>query len=200
MRSKSFRPADEIGQPRRPHLLHHVASIELRRLLGNAEAEGNAELVAALEAARDRLEELRDEREDPADALKRAGADAADAQREELTEEEREGLDEKLSEARQRLSDCDDEYDEDGWNKVRAERFDLVISDIDMPRMNGLEFVRRIRDDHGMKDLPVVIVSYKDRDEDRLRGLEVGASSYLTKSSFHDHTFLDAVESLIGKA
>jgi two-component system sensor histidine kinase and response regulator WspE len=89
---------------------------------------------------------------------------------------------------------------QDGWNKVRAERFDLVISDIDMPRMNGLEFVRRIRDDHGMKDLPVVIVSYKDRDEDRLRGLEVGANSYLTKSSFHDHTFLDAVESLIGKA
>lgn len=89
---------------------------------------------------------------------------------------------------------------QDGWNKVRAERFDLVISDIDMPRMNGLEFVRRIRDDHGMKDLPVVIVSYKDRDEDRLRGLEVGANSYLTKSSFHDHTFLDAVAALIGKA
>ena len=51
-----------------------------------------------------------------------------------------------------------------------------------------------------MKDLPIVIVSYKDRDEDRLRGLEVGANSYLTKSSFHDHTFLDAVAALIGKA
>ncbi len=89
---------------------------------------------------------------------------------------------------------------QDGWNKLRADQFDLVISDIDMPRMNGLEFVRRIRDDYGLKELPVVIVSYKDRGEDRLRGLEAGANSYLTKSSFHDDTFLDAVAALIGKA
>jgi two-component system sensor histidine kinase and response regulator WspE len=88
---------------------------------------------------------------------------------------------------------------QDGWNRVRAERFDLVISDVDMPRMNGLEFVRRMREDSGLKDLPVIIVSYKDRDEDRLRGLEAGANHYLTKSSFHDHTFLDAVAGLIGR-
>jgi len=89
---------------------------------------------------------------------------------------------------------------QDGWNKVRAERFDLVISDVDMPRMTGLEFVRKIRDDYALRELPVVIVSYKDRDEDRLRGLEAGANHYLTKSSFHDHTFLDAVAGLIGRA
>jgi len=46
----------------------------------------------------------------------------------------------------------------------------------------------------------VIIVSYKDREEDRLRGLEVGANYYLTKSSFHDHTFLQAVTDLIGEA
>jgi two-component system sensor histidine kinase and response regulator WspE len=45
-----------------------------------------------------------------------------------------------------------------------------------------------------------MIVSYKDREEDRLRGLEAGADYYLTKSSFHDNTLLDAVENLIGKA
>jgi two-component system sensor histidine kinase and response regulator WspE len=89
---------------------------------------------------------------------------------------------------------------QDGWNKVRAEPFDLVISDVDMPRMNGLDFVRRIRDYELLKNLPIIIVSYKDRDEDRLRGLEAGANHYLTKSSFHDHTFLDAVATLIGKA
>lgn len=89
---------------------------------------------------------------------------------------------------------------QDGWNKVRASRFDLVISDIDMPRMGGLEFVRRIREDASVKQTPVIIVSYKDRPEDKIRGLEVGANAYLTKSSFHDHTFLDAVTSLIGKA
>jgi two-component system sensor histidine kinase and response regulator WspE len=89
---------------------------------------------------------------------------------------------------------------QDGWNTLRAGPFDLVISDVDMPRLNGLDFVRRIRDDHALRELPVIIVSYKDRDEDRLRGLEAGANHYLTKSSFHDHTFLDAVAALIGRA
>jgi two-component system sensor histidine kinase and response regulator WspE len=89
---------------------------------------------------------------------------------------------------------------QEGWNRVRAERFDLVVSDIDMPRMNGLDLVRAIRQDGSLKDLPVIIVSYKDREEDRLRGLEVGANSYLTKTSFHNNTFLQAVTDLIGEA
>jgi two-component system sensor histidine kinase and response regulator WspE len=89
---------------------------------------------------------------------------------------------------------------QDGWNKVRAAPFDLVISDVDMPRMNGLDFVRKVRDDVALRELPVIIVSYKDRDEDRLRGMEAGANHYLTKSSFHDNTFLDAVAGLIGRA
>ena len=46
--------------------------------------------------------------------------------------------------------------------------------------------------------MPVIMVSYKEREEDRLRGLEVGANAYLTKSSFHDNTFLRAVTDLIG--
>ena len=88
----------------------------------------------------------------------------------------------------------------EGWNMVRSEAFDLVVSDVDMPRMNGLELVQAIRNDAALRDLPVIIVSYKERDEDRLRGLEVGANSYLTKSSFHDNTFLQAVGDLIGEA
>lgn len=88
----------------------------------------------------------------------------------------------------------------EGWNMVRGEAFDLVISDVDMPRMNGLEMVRAMRNEPALRDLPVIIVSYKERDEDRLRGLEVGANYYLTKSSFHDNTFLQAVADLIGEA
>lgn len=88
----------------------------------------------------------------------------------------------------------------DGWNAVRAGEYDLVISDIDMPRMNGFEFVGLIKQDPHLKSLPVMIVSYKDREEDRRRGLEVGADYYLTKGSFHDETLLDAVADLIGKA
>jgi two-component system sensor histidine kinase and response regulator WspE len=88
----------------------------------------------------------------------------------------------------------------DGWNKVRAEPFDLLVSDIDMPRMSGLQLVAAVRADPNLKELPVVIVSYKEREEDRVRGLEVGANCYLTKSSFHDNRFAEAVEDLIGPA
>ncbi len=88
---------------------------------------------------------------------------------------------------------------QEGWNAARGDTFDLVITDVDMPRMNGLELVRALRANPDLKDVPVIIVSYKDREEDRLRGLEVGANYYLTKGSFHDNTFVQAVVDLIGE-
>ncbi|WP_353186656.1 hybrid sensor histidine kinase/response regulator [Bosea sp. (in: a-proteobacteria)] len=87
----------------------------------------------------------------------------------------------------------------DGWNAVRTGGFDLVVTDIDMPRMDGIELVSLIRRDADLRTLPVMIVSYKDREEDRRRGLDAGADYYLTKSSFHDETLLHAVEDLIGE-
>jgi two-component system sensor histidine kinase and response regulator WspE len=88
----------------------------------------------------------------------------------------------------------------DGWNAVRTGQFNLVVTDIDMPRMDGIELVTRITRDPNLKSVPVMIVSYKDRDEDRQRGLEAGAAYYLTKGSFHDDTLLQAVIDLIGEA
>jgi two-component system sensor histidine kinase and response regulator WspE len=87
----------------------------------------------------------------------------------------------------------------DGWNAVRSSHYDLVVSDIDMPRMDGIQFVEHIKQDARLKSIPVVIVSYKDREEDRIRGLDAGANFYLTKSSFHDRTFLTTVADLIGE-
>jgi two-component system sensor histidine kinase and response regulator WspE len=87
----------------------------------------------------------------------------------------------------------------DGWNAVRSAHYDLVVSDVDMPRMDGIQLVRQIKEDGRLKAIPVVIVSYKDREEDRIRGLDAGANSYLTKSSFHDRTFLTTVADLIGQ-
>ncbi|MCJ1887656.1 hybrid sensor histidine kinase/response regulator [Pseudomonas sp. LA21] len=88
----------------------------------------------------------------------------------------------------------------DGWNALRSEHFDLVITDIDMPRMDGIELVTLIRRDTRLQSLPVMVVSYKDREEDRRRGLDAGADYYLAKASFHDEALLDAVVDLIGAA
>lgn len=86
----------------------------------------------------------------------------------------------------------------DGWNVARSGRFDLVITDVDMPRMDGIELVRLIKQDPHLRSLPVMIVSYKDEETDRRRGLEVGADYYLPKGSFHDETLLQSVVDLIG--
>jgi len=88
----------------------------------------------------------------------------------------------------------------DGWNMLRSEDFDLVVTDVDMPRMDGIELVSRIKADPRLQGVPVMVVSYKDREEDRRRGLDAGADYYLAKGSFHDDALLDAVEDLIGKA
>lgn len=87
----------------------------------------------------------------------------------------------------------------DGWNAVRSGDYQLVITDVDMPRLDGIELVTLIKKDERLHQLPVMIVSYKDRPEDRARGLSAGADYYLTKGSFHDETLLDAVVDLIGE-
>lgn len=88
----------------------------------------------------------------------------------------------------------------DGWNAVRTGTYDLVVSDIDMPRLNGIELVGMIRGNSALRHLPIMIVSYKDREEDRRRGLEAGANYYFAKGSFHDEALLEAVVDLIGEA
>jgi len=88
----------------------------------------------------------------------------------------------------------------DGWNAARSGDFDLIVTDIDMPRMDGIELVTLINGDARLKTRPVIVVSYKDREEDRRRGLEAGAAYYLTKGSFHDETLVQAVVDLVGEA
>ncbi|MGJ9420004.1 hybrid sensor histidine kinase/response regulator [Massilia sp. CMS3.1] len=88
----------------------------------------------------------------------------------------------------------------DGWNMARSGHYDLLVTDIDMPRMDGIELVRLVRQDARLHKLPVMIISYKDRPEDRARGMNAGADYYLAKGSFHDASLLDAVFDLIGPA
>ena len=88
----------------------------------------------------------------------------------------------------------------DGFTQLKAGRFDLLVMDVDMPRMNGIEFVKALRREPRFASLPVAIVSYKDRAEDRAAGMEAGANAYLTKGSFQDQSFIQTITDLIGEA
>ena len=92
------------------------------------------------------------------------------------------------------------EHGGSAWNLLQVEEFDLLVSDVDMPEMNGIELVERVRAKARLQHLPVILLSYKGREEDRRRGLEAGADAYISKGEFDERAFLRMVEDLIGPA
>ena len=69
----------------------------------------------------------------------------------------------------------------DGLRKLAAGKFDIILTDINMPIMDGLKLVKRIRIDPVHKDTPVIIITTEGSVEDRKRALELGANAYITK-------------------
>jgi two-component system chemotaxis sensor kinase CheA len=87
----------------------------------------------------------------------------------------------------------------EGLDRVAADpEIDLVITDLEMPKMNGLELTRAIRARAESASLPVVIVTSLGSDDDRRAGVEAGADAYMVKQSFDQHALLDTVERLVG--
>jgi len=80
---------------------------------------------------------------------------------------------------------------------LRAESFDLLVSDVEMPRLNGFDLTSRIRADRKLAELPVVLVTALETREDRERGIDAGANAYLVKSSFDQSNLIEAVRRLI---
>jgi two-component system chemotaxis sensor kinase CheA len=76
---------------------------------------------------------------------------------------------------------------------LRETGFDVVVSDVDMPRMNGFELTARIREDRKLADLPVILVTALESRQDRERGIDVGANAYIVKSSFEQSNLLEIV-------
>lgn len=85
----------------------------------------------------------------------------------------------------------------DALGALRDEEFDLVISDIEMPRMDGFELTSKIRSDARLARLPVMLVTAMESQEQKERGIDVGANAYLTKSSFTQGTLLETARSLL---
>jgi len=76
-------------------------------------------------------------------------------------------------------------------------RVDVVITDVQMPKLSGFDLTRAIKADPAIAEIPVVIVTSLERDEEKAQGVEAGADAYITKSVFNQDTLLDTVESLI---
>jgi two-component system, chemotaxis family, sensor kinase CheA len=86
----------------------------------------------------------------------------------------------------------------DALDKLRAAPYDLVVSDIEMPRADGFQLTSQIRADAGLSDIPVVIITSLASETHRRRGLEVGAQAYIVKSQFDQGNLLETVRQLLG--
>lgn len=85
----------------------------------------------------------------------------------------------------------------DAWATLKTGNFDVVVSDIEMPRMDGFELTAKIRGDETLKNVPVVVVTSLESREDRERGIDVGANAYIIKSGFEQNSLLSAVKRLV---
>ncbi len=80
---------------------------------------------------------------------------------------------------------------------MQNERFDLVVSDVEMPAMNGFELTAKIRNDPALSDIPVVLVTALESARDLQNGMEAGANAYITKGSFEQSKLLETIQRLI---
>ena len=85
----------------------------------------------------------------------------------------------------------------DAWQKLNGDQFDGVISDVEMPNLDGMALTQRIRNHPKYDELPVVLVTSLASDADRKRGLEVGANAYIAKSDFDQKVLIETLRRLI---
>lgn len=85
----------------------------------------------------------------------------------------------------------------DAYQKLVDGGYNLLVSDVEMPRMNGFVLTEKVRDDNRLADLPVILVTALDSPVDRQRGMEVGADAYIVKGNFEQSNLLDTIKRLI---
>ncbi|MFW5735056.1 MAG: response regulator, partial [Oceanidesulfovibrio sp.] len=85
----------------------------------------------------------------------------------------------------------------EGYAVLRSTPLDIVVSDVEMPRLDGFGLTEKIRADARLADMPVVLVTSLDSREHRERGLNVGANAYIVKSKFDQSNLLEVIHTLI---
>lgn len=87
---------------------------------------------------------------------------------------------------------------EEAFEKTRETLYDIVITDVEMPRLDGFSLTKRLRDDERYRHVPIIIVTSLEKDEDKKRGISVGANAYIVKGAFDQSNLIETVRSLIG--
>ncbi|HSA06317.1 MAG TPA: hybrid sensor histidine kinase/response regulator [Candidatus Gastranaerophilales bacterium] len=85
----------------------------------------------------------------------------------------------------------------DALSKLTSHQYDFIVSDIEMPQMNGFELIERVRQDKKYENIPVILVSSLASEEDRLKGINAGANAYITKGEFNQELLLNTIKRLI---
>jgi two-component system chemotaxis sensor kinase CheA len=85
----------------------------------------------------------------------------------------------------------------DALAALKSGEFDLLVADVDMPRLDGFGLTAKVRADHRLAELPVVLVTALGSREDQERGIDAGANAYIVKSSFDQSNLIEVVGRLI---
>lgn len=86
----------------------------------------------------------------------------------------------------------------DGLRKAQAGEFDAVLTDVEMPNMDGFSLTARLRQEDRYRDTPIIIITSREKQEDKLRGIEAGADAYIVKSDFEQGSLVDTLRNLLG--
>jgi len=86
----------------------------------------------------------------------------------------------------------------DGLEKLKMQSYDMIVTDLEMPRLDGFGFVRRIRNQAEYEDLPLIVISTRESAEDRMRAMESGADTYMVKQHLNGDEILKTVQALLG--
>ncbi len=86
----------------------------------------------------------------------------------------------------------------DGLKKAREGRFDAVLTDVEMPNMDGFTLTGKLREEENYRDTPIVIITSREKEEDKRRGIQVGADAYIVKGDFDQSNLVDTLRSLLG--
>ena len=84
-------------------------------------------------------------------------------------------------------------------NKIACENYDIVISDVEMPEINGIELTERLRQNEKLKNIPLILVTSLASEQDKLKGINAGANAYIVKSEFNQEELLSTIQRLINQ-